>query len=357
MHIMVFPVSGNFFPVQLGLLSRLIESGYDPDLMLGTSGGAVCCILGLGSDWSVEGIHRLIKYLSPSLFLRNWWPKTLSFMPSWVLGFFRGSVYNSGTDAKEYFDNFLSRDALTQKEIWVGVTNQTQERAQFFCNLNRSQSCIDESCFDSHLKIGQKTLCESLRYANGDMNLIKDAIVASASIPTLVPSKKIGDDQYVDGGLFFASPLTPMKDCLEDLEDENGLHITYVNTYDLEDQDISTSVDFYPGIFRTGALAFATMVYSTLSQDRLNGLKMLDPDIGKLQRVTLKGNPVILRQILKFRKKCNRTFLELFTKNIHTIDLTDFTSEDILKAMSTTKEEYYCRLWWTGNEHFKISIS
>jgi len=356
MHVMVFPVSGNFFPIQLGLLSRLIESGYDPDLMLGTSGGALCCILALGSDWSVEGMHRLIKYVKPSLFLKNWWPKTLSFIPSWLLGVFRGSVYKAGTDAKDFFDKFLSRDALMQKEVWIGVTNQTQERAQFFCNLDREKSYIDESCFDSHLKIGQKTLCESLRYTNGDMDLIKDAAVASASIPTLVPSKKIGDDHYVDGGVFFASPLTPMKDCLETLEDENGLHITYVNTYDLEDQNISTSVDFYPGIFRTGAIAFATMVYSILSQDRLNGLKMLNPDITQLQRITLKGNPTILKQILKFRRKCKRTFLELFTKNINTIDLTNFTSEDILNGMSTTKEEYYCRLWWSGDHKFVIQI-
>lgn len=225
MHIMVFPVSGNFFPVQLGLLSRLIEAEYDADLLMGTSGGAVCSLLALGSDWSVEGIHRLVKKMNPKLFLKNWWPNTLSFMPSWILGFFRGSVYNAGTEAEAFFNNYLSEDALTQKEVWVGVTNQTQERAQFFCNLKESQSMIDTRCFDSHLKIGQNTLCESLRFMGGDKDIFRQVTVAFASIPTLVPAKQIGEDHYVDGGVFFASPMTPMKDCLEELEDEDGLHI------------------------------------------------------------------------------------------------------------------------------------
>lgn len=356
MHIMVFPVSGNFFPVQLGLLSRLIDSGYDADMLMGTSGGAVCSVLALGSDWSVNGIRRLAKELKPSLFLKNWWPDTLSFMPSWMLGFFRGSVYNSGKDAYDYFEKHFTPESLTQKEMWIGVTNQTQERSQIFCNLKHSQSFIDTKHFDSHLKIGQNTLCEHLRFLGGDMEVICDSCVASASIPTLVPAKQIGEDLYVDGGVFFASPMTPMKDCLEELEDENGLHITYVNTYDLEEQDISTSVDFYPGIFRTGALAFATMVYSILSQDRLNGLKMLDPDIGRLHRITLKGSPLILKQIHEFRGSCKRTFLELFTKEVNVIDLTNFTGDDVLRMMDTTEKEYYCRLWWIGDSEFKIKI-
>nr|QBK92168.1 MAG: patatin-like phospholipase [Pithovirus LCPAC304] len=356
MHIVVLPVSGNFFPTQLGLLSRLIEVGYDPNILLGTSGGAVCSVLALGSDWSVEGIHRLVQKMEPSLFLKNWWPKTLSFMPSWCLGFFRGSVYNTGTESKEFFRNNFTTDSLTQKEVWLGVTNQTQGRAEFFCNLSEEESCIDVRCFESHLKMGQKTMCESLQFLDGNLETLHDVTMASASIPTLVPAKQIGKDLFVDGGVFFASPLTPMQDCLEALGDEEGLHITYVNTYDLEDRKITSSVNFYPGIFRTGAMAFATMVNSILSQDRLNGLKMLNPDIKNLNRITIKGNKTILKQIFTFREKCRRSFLELYTKSVNTIDLTNFTPEDILKAMDATKEEYFCRFWWVGDKAFTISL-
>jgi len=143
---------------------------------------------------------------------------------------------------------------------------------------------------------------------------------------------------------------------LEELEDSEGLHITYVNTYDIEDQKIGSSVDFYPGIFRTGAIAFATMVFSILSQDRVNGLKMLHKDIGDLNRVTVKGNRTLLEAVLDFRKKVKRSFLELYTTSTSNIDLTDFTPEDILEVMDATKEEYYCRFWWVGDREFVISL-
>ena len=358
MHILVLPVSGNFFPAQLSMLSELIDNDYDPQIILGTSGGAVCSILSLGADWSVNGIRRLVQHLKPSLFLRNWWPNSLSFLPSWTLGFFRGSVYNSGKDSETFFRRYISPDLLTQKEVWVGVTNQSQKRAraQFFCNLDEEKSMIDVTCFESHLKIGQNPHCDHLRFAGGDVHLMRKVTVASASIPTLVPPQNIDGDLFVDGGVFYASPLTPMKDCLEELEDDEGLHITYVNTYDIEDQRITSSVDFYPGIFRTGAIAFATMVFSILSQDRLNGLKMLHRDIGELNRITVKGNRTTLSQILKFRKKVKRSFLELYTTSLKTIDLTDFTAEDVIEVMDEVKDKYYCRFWWIGDAKFVISL-
>lgn len=356
MHILVLPVSGNFFPAQLSLLSELISVNYDPGIILGTSGGAVSSILSLGADWSVNGIRRLAKQLKPSLFLSNWWPNSLSFLPSWSLGYFRGSVYNAGFDSQEFFKKYMTSELLTQKEVWIGVSNQSKDRAQFFCNLSEEDSMIDVKCFESHVKIGKNSHCDHLKFAGGDLHLIRKATIASASIPTLVPPQEIEGDSFSDGGLFYASPLTPLRDCLEELEDSEGLHITYVNTYDIEDQKIGSSVDFYPGIFRTGAIAFATMVFSILSQDRVNGLKMLNEDIGELNRVTLKGNKTVLKSILDFRKKVKRSFLELYTTSNSNIDLTDFTSDDILEVMDKTKEEYYCRFWWVGDNQFIISL-
>lgn len=356
MHLLVLPVSGNFFPCQLGLLTQLIDAEYNPNLIMGTSGGAVSAVLSLGADWSATGIRRLVRKLQSSLFLRSWWPKPLSILPSWGLGFFRGSVYNSGEGLDEFFETYFSVDAITQKEVWIGVTNKTKENAQFFCNLSQEKSQIDTSCFESHHKIGQTPLCSSLHFLDGDLKGIQEATIASASIPTVVPPQNIGEDSYVDGGVFFASPMTPMRDSLEALEDDGGLHITYVNTYDIEEQKIMSSVDFYPGIFHTGAMTFATMVYSILSQDRLNGLKMLDPDIGKLHRIPLKGSKTTLEQIFAFREGCQRSFLELYTKSLDKIDLTDFEPEDILRIMDTVNEEYYCRFWWIGDKKFKLSL-
>jgi hypothetical protein len=60
-----------------------------------------------------------------------------------------------------------------------------------------------------------------------------------------------------------------------------------------------------------------------------------------------------LKKILYFREnKCSRSFLELYTPNSSSIDLQSFKPEDVLKVIKETKEEYYCRFWWIGDNKF-----
>jgi hypothetical protein len=343
MHVLVLPVSGNFFPAQLSMLTQLIEAGYESNVLLGTSGGAVNSVLSVGADWNSSNIHRIVRRMDSTLFLQNWWPNALDFLPSWGLGFFRGSVYQHGTGLTNFMDTYFTSDALAQKEIWIGVTNKSTETPEFFCNLSQEKSILKDCSQSSH-------------FLDGDVRKIQKAALASASILTVVPAQVIDGDKYVDGGVFYASPLTPLQDSIRQLEDKKGLHITYVNTYDIEERKVQSSVDFYPGIFQTGASTFATMVYSILFQDRINGLKLLHKDVGRLKHISIKGNQTTLKQIFRFRKTCKRSFLELYTKSIDTIDLTDFQSEDILKIMDKVKFDYYCRFWWIGSKNFQLAI-
>ena len=51
-----------------------------------------------------------------------------------------------------------------------------------------------------------------LNFLSGDMNEIGKSIIASASIPFIFDSQTIGNNEYYDGGVMYASPLTPLQD-------------------------------------------------------------------------------------------------------------------------------------------------
>jgi hypothetical protein len=355
MHLLVLPVSGNKFPVQMGLLSVLLDENYDPDIIFGNSGGAVTAITALGGDWSSSGIERLCRHLRPELFLQNWWPNSLSFIPSWSLGFFRGSVFNSNEELLDkFFETYLSTELLEQKELWIGASNESKVRPELFCNLSEEKSQVDREVFIRCCQRDGHWREDSIHYLDGNLRNMRIVTLSSASIPTLVPPQKYGDSNYSDGGVYHASPLSPMKSYLQHRANrESSFHITYINTTDIEDANTGSSVDFYPGIFRTGALTFANMISSLLCKDRDIGLNLILDKTYKLNKISLRGNRYILKKILDFREnKCSRSFLELYTPNSSSIDLQSFKPEDVLEVIKETKEEYRCRFWWIGDNKF-----
>lgn len=360
MHILVLPVSGNKFPVQMGLMSNLLKEDYDPDLIFGSSGGAVTAISALGGDWSKEGMYRIIRKLKPELFLQSWWPSSLSFIPSWSLGFFRGSVYDSNeTKLEEFFSTYFTPKLLTQKELWIGVSNETKARPEIFCNRSQDNSQVSKEAF---VRCSQRDTSldeQSIHYLNGNTKDIQTIILSSASIPTLIPPQKYQGSYYSDGGTYHASPLSAMHSYLQHRSKrETKFHITYLNTCDIEDPISSSSVDFYPGIFKTGALTFGNMITSSLSKDRSVGIDLIHPNSTsyQLKKISLIGNPYILNKILTFREKhCDRSFLELFVSNNESsIDLQSFTSDEVLKVILQSEKDFYCRFWWYGKKEFML---
>jgi hypothetical protein len=357
MHLLVLPVSGNLFPVQMTLLSATIDEEYDPDLIFASSGGAVTAVTALGGDWSSAGIRRMVQHIRSELFLQNWWPNMLSFLPSWSLGFFRGSIYNSNeVTLASFFRTYFCESLLTQKELWIGVGNETKIRPELICTVSEEQSYIHKKEFLRYSGRDEGWTEDALHYLNGEVSIIQKMTLASASIPTLVPPQDYQDSQYSDGGVFHASPLSPMKSYLQHrLHNEETLHITYINSADIEDPVSGSSVEFYPGIFRTGAITFANMVSTILAKDRLCGLSLIDSDLSNLRKIRIRGNPYVLKKILHFREKhCQRSFLELYTEGTYPIDINDFDAEDILKVMDEAKKNYHCRFWWIGDQDFTL---
>ena len=97
MNIYCIPSSGGRFACQLGLLSEVCGILDKPCTILATSGGNLSSYILLASDYSANGILRVCNYISSKLFSMTWWPKNLNFLPSFIIGFTRGSIYKAGS--------------------------------------------------------------------------------------------------------------------------------------------------------------------------------------------------------------------------------------------------------------------
>jgi predicted acylesterase/phospholipase RssA len=230
MEAMVLPVSGGGFPAQLGLIQALLDGGYSPPhLVLASSGGNVAAYVAAMAGWNVNAISRVSKSLTQDLFIRNWIPFPLHHL----FGFFQGSLYRHGNGADSLLSTYSTQSSIQRTEIWTGCYNSLRKKAHFFCNRSADSTLLDHSYVDEDLM-----QCLPPTYLDGDMARISTVGMASASIPTIVPPVMIDGEPYVDGGLLYASPLTALQDALLEASDRQyggRLHLTYVNSFDLQD--------------------------------------------------------------------------------------------------------------------------
>ena len=204
------PISGGAFVAQLGLLQEVFEarktinggfvSGkktYAPDLVFAASGGNVASYIALASNWSTEGIYRYARQLDPKCFTQKWVPNELSVVPNIVIGLFKGSLYKKGYGAGCLFKRIFSEETVSDIEIWTGTYNNDLKHAQFFCNKKQTQSYINEAFFNEEQYFYDSL---PLKFMNGNIELIAEVAIASASIPLVVPHQKIDNTMYADGG-------------------------------------------------------------------------------------------------------------------------------------------------------------
>lgn len=328
--------------MQLGMLNRLLDRKYHPDITLGTSGGAVAAYIALAADWDPCGISRIARNMYSGMFVGSWWPASLSFLPSWMVGFFMGSTYNNGKGENEFFDQLFNHHTITRDEIWVGTANRTHGKAELFCNQSRKQSQIKVNSFSP-----ASTGCLPLSFMDGDVPLISSVVKASASIPTIVPEQPIGKDLYVDGGVYFASPLTPMADSIGELEDEGGLHLVYISSFDL--QTNQKNKDNPTNLVKVSSLTFDEMIRGICIQDRLSAERLISSfnEGKKLHFTEGKGNSSAFDEALKISKNSSCSMLELYPSNdLKSLDPTEFDGNNVVSLMEATECNYYFRLWY-----------
>lgn len=356
-------MSGGAFPHQLGLIQLLAEEGYRPDVTLASSGGNVAAYAASAADWRSEGIERVASGLGSCFFVRPWVPPPF---PGVLVGYFEGSVYDSGRGACGFLREYFTPSTITRHEIWTGTYNRATGRAAFFCNRAREQCLLDLSSLDTSL-----LHCAPPVYLGGDIDLVAAVSHASASIPTLVPPQMIHGEPHIDGGTQWASPLKPLQEAVGAF---HPLHLTYVNCLDLDtyrapqrqegerppalcDPVVAGRCPPQGTIIDCGRRAASEFAVGQIVADRLAAHDIVR-EVGLVKRATFACTPASLAAALATTRmrQCRRSLLEIYPagdseggrRPPNTIDITSFGGEDVLAAMAEARGVAACRFWWVG---------
>lgn len=378
------PVSGGAFPCQLGLLCEFFDSitpikefKRKPDITFAASGGNVSTYLSMAGDWTSYGIYRVCKYVKPELFVNSWFPSGMGFLPTALIGIFKGSLYKDGYGADMLFNKFLTPKSIKETEIWTMTFNVDLFKTEIFCNLHQSECLVQPFDFN---KDSYTYDCLDLHYIKTDDIIKKMAKVshASASIPLLVQSQRINSKPqsegglHADGGVMYPSPSTVLKESIiniingvdSDLK-ENEFIITptgeqktdvykkpkrmryfYFEPYDLDSS--------YPLIerFSTTSALFEQIFHSKMLLDRRVGIDVLmslrsaDSETIEsevhLNMTTKKLNSIISR----LEDVAEHYFITLCPAFNGKIAMTVFTTEDLMNLIKKTRESYTAKVWY-----------
>lgn len=343
MRIFVLPVSGGAFPVQLGFLTQINSLGVKPDIALGSSGGNVTAYIGMGAGWDPKRYEEIVRPIHAGMFLSSWWPYYLSFLPSYIPGYFKGSIYASGTGADAYFKKMFDRESVVGTEVWSGTLNRNTGSGQLFCNRSPQASILQISPDD---KINSFWIrdCMEPTYLDGDLDTIVKVVMASAAIPVIVPEQEIGGQRYVDGGTLFSSPLTPLVDYILAMK-QNQYHIDYFSSFDIQSTEPAKMIG---NLYQNGTLTIGELVKSICIQDRIVAVEFLRTD-EPINFVAMPGSIEVLQQVEAVRASSSRSLLEFYPLRNNTIDLTSFTGKHIVELMNLSSTSYGLRFWWTSS--------
>lgn len=366
MRIFVFPVSGGAFPVQLGLVAELYDATQsEPHIALGSSGGNVAAYISLAAKWKYPQMLDIVKVISSPMFAQSWWPWGFaSVLSSGLIGFFKGSFYAPGTGATELFQKIFTPESIGATEIWTGTLNRMTGKGEMFCNRKQEESHIRPRNQDTYASLFSRD-CMPLNYMNRNRDLISEVTMASASIPLLVPERVINNQEYVDGGTLFASPLTALQDeilealsrmnespsidgtpHLDKVNGREALHLNYFSSFDLQASHAARPRTMYAN----GTSTVGELIKSLCIQDRLAAIELLRTPGYAIDYVELEGNQDNLKLVHTIRQQSLKSLLELYPREDRTINLTEFTGTDIINLMASTRQHYRLRFWYIRPE-------
>lgn len=375
LEVYVLPVSGGGFPAQLQEVifytnqkqlatNTTEETGdyleYTPDICLSASGGNVSSYIGLSGNWTEGGIKRVVQTLNAKMFSRTWWPGPLGFLPTWILGIFEGSIFRPGYGPSRLLKAFSDDQSIQDVEIWSGTYNKTQKRTGLFCNKKSGETLISETTYNP---FDFKTM--PLIYMAGDIDLISKVTVASASVPILFKPVEIDGDEHIDGGVTYQSPLTPLQNEIYNImkgittpapydlisspfpipagstdpglggrRDKDYLHLTYFSPYNMDNTTEKVSSTLGNDSF------LSAMTDASAIKDRYTGINLLQRLKTDLQTITLfdsrHGHSL---STLLSTYRGNHYFCQIYVRTNEWIDMTKFTSADVLQKMNEAVDQ------------------
>lgn len=334
MRILVLPVSGGRFPVQLVFLKEIIKIGYKPDIILATSGGNICAYLSVISDFELRTFEILLREISSDLLIKE--RTSISFL-SKIIGFFKGSIYLASEKnflfMKEIYQNYRDKEDIKKYEVWSGTYNVKKQKAQFFCNRTKEESILDKFFFSNTLNI--YPILEP-RYLNGEIEMISKIITSSAALPGYIEKQIIEGEEFLDGGLSSASPLTYLIDILNENLDE--LEIIYLNSLD---DNKENNFFLASNIVENWKKAADDLIRSLISIDKLQALKLFKR---KEKIEVFKFNHDEIENAMEIAKKNKKCFLEFYPLKWKELEIGMFSNKEIQESMKVTENNFSLRL-------------
>lgn len=340
MNIFVLPVSGGGFVSQLAILQHLCESNILPNITLASSGGNVAAYIAEAAQWKWAAIERIARKLSQDLFVSSW--SNVAFMSA-IIGYFQGNIFNKGTGVYNFLNEHFTPQTIRNDEIWTGTYNKNEKQARLFCNKFKEESLLDVSCIDHDLFQSMEVI-----FADGNIDLIAKYGSASASIPAIVPSVNILNDEYVDGGVASASPLSIMQEpILKYIEEhDSSMNIIYINSVDLSNHFKKETRN----VLDTVKEATSNMVRSSTVSDRLAAYKLLRYHSGIMYKEEFSCTYENLERVKMMHKITKYSMLEIYPIDKFDINITKFDGEDVVRAMRDAYDNLECRFWWLSND-------
>lgn len=323
MDIVIAPISGGFFCNQIAMGCALAKFNYDPDILMGASGGAVAMSILVSANFEYNKILYTASACTSEMFATSWDP----FIPTWLVGFFQGSIYNHSDRHNEILRQILMPEVLNEKEIWVLTYNINHMKACAYCSTSKKKALLN--IYAKHDSLINSVMDPI--YLNGNLDLFGDVVLGSASIPTVVPAVQINGTYNIDGGVYFASSLIPLSESIKSLD---SFHIIYLHgkniTANATCNDMSNSQSFdptYNTIFEAGGYAAASIIRSHIISDHRC---LQDILTYKAQGAKVVSKDITLEEYFSIRDQWKCSVLEMYTVTDAIVNVVSFTSEELL---------------------------
>lgn len=313
MDILVGPISGSHIVNQLAAIDLLSQYNYKPKISMGASGGIVAILAYLSGNFTTVGLERVVRDLSSKNFVENW----VTAIPSWIIGFFQGSLFRHPSDNMEYIRNNLSPGILMDNEIWIQTYDIESEKTNLYCSLREGESklYVDPTRF---VEMG----LNKPRFISGCVNTCCKAAKATSAIPTVLPPVVIDGENHVDGGIAYSSPIIPLSKSIKELGEVHIIYIIGSNIY-AEDESVSRQ---NPSIIDTGSVIVKYLLKSHITQDRITGYNIVSSTCDDIEETDITIDDYFRRRV-----EWKSSFLEIYPLTPIVIDLFNFDGEDLVK--------------------------
>lgn len=341
-RIITATTSGGSLGVQCAIIRDLYDVGFNHDIYMGTSGGAVSLYTLIAGGKCPGGMTRCVEGIDIRYMMKNW--STIPALPNYAMAFAKGSYFDLSPYCYENIKSMTTSSMMRDVEFWIGTTDLAESASPcMFCTTSRSQALLKP--FDSNF---------TTHYLDGDLDNISRALVSSATIPFIMPASEInvGGEMrpFADGGLRASSPITHL---INHLPHTPG-HIDYISCSNInipiygqrrahKGDMLKRGIWVLQEILRTNSMRDhdAALSYVNASPTTACSVRR-PPDMeGRADRHTL-------IHLKRAREYYYRTVIEFYPEHGCELNLLNLRSSDVQRVMDKISFNYNYRLWYSS---------